>query len=128
METEKRADFLLSFFSTISYKFFIRTDETNLYDWVYIQSDIGWISGVKIAIVSCLDTILDTAFEICNRRLDIVHIIDCYVAIFIQVAVDNLYRSGCIIWIDSEHMRIGVDLVWSPNHQNPLYIGRVVDF
>lgn len=87
MKTEKRTDFLISFFESFSLEGKGRTYETDLNNRVGIKSDISRIKGIKITIICCFDTISDVSFEICYRRLNIVNIINGYVAELINVTI-----------------------------------------
>jgi hypothetical protein len=58
--------------------------------------------------------------------LDVIDIIDSYVAKFIDITVNDLNWIGSVVGIDLEQMGISVDLVRTPDHQNPFDISRVV--
>lgn len=87
MKTEKRTDFLISFLESLSLEGKGRTYKTDLNNRVGIKSDISRIKGIKITIICCFDTISDVSFEISYRRLNIVNIINGYVAELINVTI-----------------------------------------
>ena len=128
MKAQKWARLFLSLFASITLKNRIGTNETNLHNRIHIQPYISWITSIQISIIRGLDSILNTTLKIGDWWLDVIDIVNGDVTVLVKVAVLNKDRSGGIICVDLEQMRVCVDFIWAPDHQYPLDIRSVVNF
>lgn len=80
----------------IAYKALHRADKTNLNDFVGVEAFVLLVISIQVPVIGHFHAIGDVTGEGSDGGLDIGHIIVDNVAIFIQVAVVDGDRVGCI--------------------------------